>query len=88
VDPRRAHHLKPGPTPAPPDQPNQASEVVNYNYKFTHRIRLDFDKGPQDPTEGFSFGTSKDCDVLLGYRGVAKGISGKHFCITFDRRSP
>ncbi len=33
---------------------------------------------------GYLFGTDPQaCDILLGYRG-GKGISGRHFCITFD----
>ncbi|WEW61592.1 hypothetical protein PRK78_007083 [Emydomyces testavorans] len=60
------------------------SEEVDSNYKFLHGIRLGFEKPPRDPAVGFSFGTSPDCDVLLGYRGLAKGISAKQFCITFD----
>lgn len=53
-------------------------------YDSTHRLQLTFDKPPKDANKGYSFGTdSKKCDVLLGPRG-AHGISGLHFCITFD----
>ena len=53
-------------------------------YDSTHRLQLTFDKEPKDPVKGYSFGTDpQKCDVLLGHRG-AHGISGLHFCITFD----
>lgn len=53
-------------------------------YDFTHRLQLTFDQHPKDPIKGYSFGTNpRDCDILLGQRG-ARGISGLHFCITFD----
>ena len=67
------------PTPAQ-EQPNDDHR----EYDSTHRLQLTFDKNPKDPTKGYSFGTdSQICDVLLGSRG-AYGISGLHFCITFD----
>ena len=66
-------------TPAQ-EQPNDDHR----KYDSTHRLQLTFDKEPKDPNKGYSFGTdSKICDVLLGSRG-ARGISGLHFCITFD----
>lgn len=53
-------------------------------YDSTHRLQLTFDKKPKDASKGYSFGTDPQrCDVLLGTRG-AWGISGLHFCITFD----
>jgi len=46
------------------------------------RIRLTFDKPPKNKQE-FVFGSDeKFCDVRLGSR--RSGISGRHFCITFD----
>ena len=54
------------------------------NYDSTHRLQLTFGKEPKDASKGYSFGTdSKKCDIVLGNRG-AHGISGLHFCITFD----
>lgn len=53
-------------------------------YDTTHRLQLTFDEELKDSTKGFVFGTNPQvCDVLLGPRG-ARGISGLHFCITFD----
>lgn len=66
-------------TPAP-EQPNDD----HCKYDSTHRLQLIFGKRPRDASKGYSFGTDpKKCDVLLGNRG-AHGISGLHFCITFD----
>ena len=66
-------------------EPTPAEPIDDYcKYNSTHRLQLTFDKKPKDPTKGYSFGTnSQVCDVLLGSRG-AYGISGLHFCITFD----
>ncbi|KAL9606105.1 MAG: hypothetical protein Q9179_000731 [Wetmoreana sp. 5 TL-2023] len=53
-------------------------------YDSTHRLQLTFGEAPKDTSQGYSFGTDPQrCDVLLGNRG-ALGISGLHFCITFD----
>ena len=53
-------------------------------YDCTHRLQLTFGEKPKDASKGYSFGTDPQrCDVLLGSRG-AHGISGLHFCITFD----
>src|SRR4051794_13855818 len=66
------------PTPAPQSQ-------ADCDNNSTHCIQLTFSKEPKDPTRGFSFGTNPNCDVLLGYRGT-EGISGLHFCITFNEK--
>jgi FHA domain len=77
-------------TPAPPSetesQQNAYDEKVAVeDYTFTHRLQLTFGAKPNDPTRGFSFGTSKDCDVRLGERGPnAVGISATQFHITFN----
>jgi len=65
--------------------PAQEEPIDDYcKYDSTHRLQLTFDKAPKDASKGYSFGTnSKSCDVVLGSRG-ARGISGLHFCITFD----
>lgn len=53
-------------------------------YDFAHHLQLTFDRKPKDPTKRYSFGTNPQvCDILLEQRG-ARGISGLHFCITFD----
>ncbi|KAL8900705.1 MAG: hypothetical protein Q9207_005572 [Kuettlingeria erythrocarpa] len=53
-------------------------------YDSTHRLQLTFDKEPNNASKGYSFGTDpKNCDVLLGNRGVY-GLSGLHFWITFN----
>lgn len=49
------------------------------------RLRLTFDKRPKNISQGFVFGSdSKRCDILLGNK--RSGVSGVHFCITFDRQ--
>lgn len=53
-------------------------------YDSTHRLQLTFNEKSKDASKGYSFGTDREkCDVWLGNRG-AYGISGLHFCITFD----
>ncbi|KAI9842956.1 MAG: hypothetical protein M1837_006693 [Sclerophora amabilis] len=56
-------------------------------YDSLHRILLRFKEKEVDlknPATGIAFGTDpKKCDVFLGPRGPG-GISGLHFCITFD----
>ncbi|KAI9777434.1 MAG: hypothetical protein M1816_004724 [Peltula sp. TS41687] len=70
--------------------PTPAREVPaddGRKYESTNRIRLTFHEKPKDPSRGYSFGTNpRACDVLLGHRGTegAHGISGLHFCITFN----
>jgi hypothetical protein len=39
-----------------------------------------------DEASGFAFGTAERCQVLLGHRGVYKGIGGHHFNITFNEQ--
>ncbi|EGC48632.1 serine/threonine protein kinase [Histoplasma capsulatum var. duboisii H88] len=47
-------------------------------------LQLTFNNPPKDITRGFVFGTEKKiCDVLLARR-KRRGISGVHFCITFE----
>ncbi|EER40150.1 serine/threonine protein kinase [Histoplasma capsulatum H143] len=47
-------------------------------------LQLTFNNPPKDITRGFVFGTEKKiCDVLLARR-KRQGISGVHFCITFE----
>jgi len=67
-------------------EPTPARNSRESNYDVTHRIQLTFSERPKDIRWGYSFGTDPQvCDVLLGSRG-AKGISGRHFCITFDKQ--
>ena len=67
-------------------EPTPAPDSRESNYDVTHRIHLTFSERPKDIRWGYSFGTDPQvCDVLLGSRG-AKGISGRHFCITFDKQ--
>lgn len=49
-----------------------------------HRILLTFDKPPSDIAAGFSFGTGKNCDVLLGAKSRSNNISRIQFYITYD----
>ena len=59
-------------------------DKTQLDFSSTHRIQLTFSQPPLNSANGFSFGTNpRTCDVLLGYRGTV-GISGLHFCITFN----
>src|SRR5205809_121508 len=49
-----------------------------------HRLRLTFDQPPKDMQLGFVFGSDRASDVLFGNKEI--GISGEHFCITFDEQ--
>ncbi len=61
-----------------------AREKLDDKYDSKDRLQLTFDKELKDPTKEYSFGTNPQiCDVLLGQRGAC-GISGLHFCITYD----
>lgn len=64
-------------------EPTPAYERQN-DYEDSHRIQLNFDTPPKDPTKGYAFGTDEQkCDVFLGPRSI-RGTSGIHFYITFD----
>ncbi|EEH04567.1 serine/threonine-protein kinase [Histoplasma capsulatum G186AR] len=55
-----------------------------YNDEPRGSLQLTFNNPPKDITRGFVFGTEKKiCDVLLARR-KRQGISGVHFCITFE----
>jgi hypothetical protein len=64
------------PTPAPPT-PNDVA------IKTSCSIILTLDKPLKNPLNGFQFGTSIPCDVLLGRRGT-RGISSRQFNIAID----
>ncbi|KAL9084624.1 MAG: hypothetical protein Q9165_007979 [Trypethelium subeluteriae] len=94
LDHNEKHRLKPSftlsdvptilsrePTPAPDDGP--LLERLS-KYDSTHHIELRFSKELRNPAKGYSFGTSKDCDIRLGRRGQIPGIGGAHFNITFN----
>jgi hypothetical protein len=51
-----------------------------------HILRFTFNQRPKNISKGFVFGSNpRVCDVLLG--NPQSGISGSHFCITFDRQA-
>ena len=60
----------------PPPGTSKASHYLS------HCLQLTFSEGPKVPQRGYSFGSSKQSDVLLGESGVCSNL---HFCITFDQ---
>jgi hypothetical protein len=69
-----------------PDEQDEADEADENSceYDTTHRIQLRFSN--IDEASGFAFGNAKGCQVLLGHRGVYRGIGGHHFNITFNEQ--